>query len=214
MKIIKDVLVIVALLTACACGYQAWHLLAQAETTLNGIGERTEATLRTANRVLLSVGGSAAEMRKTAQEQRKLLQQTTQLTNDRLAQFGAVLTKLDARVNDELLPMVTAAVKANGEASVTLLNETTFALRMVQADVHDATVQLTATAAASQATIEQVNVLLGDPSIPATLKNVEGTTNNIEGITKNVQAATKPAKIWMRAMAWIYEKVTAGLTAW
>ena len=213
MKIIKDVLIIAALLILCACGYQAWHLLAQAETTLNGIGERTEATLRTANRVLLSVGGSAAEMRKTAQEQRILLQQTTKLTNERLGQFGAVLTKLDARVNDELLPMVTAAVKANGEASVTLLHESTFALRAIQGDVHDATVQLTATAAASQATIDQANVILSDPSIPATLKNVEGTTKNIEGITLNVQKATKPANLIFRAIGWIWDKVWQGKAA-
>ena len=99
------------------------------------------------------------------------------------------------------------------ENQYTFRNGQALLIRLPAAIADDATVQLTATAAASQATIDQANVILSDPSIPATLKNVEGTTKNIEGITLNVQKATKPANLIFRAIGWVWDKVWQGKAA-
>lgn len=178
------------------------------------MGERAEATIRTANRVLLSVGGTAAEMRDTAKKQKVLLEQTTRLTNERLDQFGTVLTKLDARVNDELLPMLTRAVKKNSEASETLLYETVFAMRQVSMDVHEATYELNTTAQETQEVIKQANKVLSDPAITSSIKNVDGATLHLKGTMANVENMTKPAKMWFKAGQWLWDKVWQGFAAW
>lgn len=214
MTHLKNALIIIALSLLSLCGYQGYRVLVALESAITTSEARIERVTTTADRVLLSIGGTSAVLRDTAKVARQTSMEQRVHADNAAREFNRTLSALNTNVNERLLPTVTAAVKANSDAAVQLQTEAVWALRRTQDDIGSAVEQLNATALASQRTIEQANTLLSDPTIPATLKNVEGTTKNIEGITDNVKKATKPASMLLRAFSWVYGKVTAGMTAW
>ncbi len=140
---------------------------------------KATATLTDARRVILSIGGTAAEVRKTsittrqaALEQRRLLREATaeavktlQDTDAGAAALTAFIDGTNTRVNSELLPRATEAVKTLNSAG-RRLTENLEGLRVIEANLALATGGMAD--------------LANNPDIPRSIANVQASTADIK----------------------------------
>lgn len=214
MKLVKDSLVVILLLLTCLIAYQTWLVLLQVENSVDRITQRTDATITDARRVLLSVGGTAAELRKTAKEQRELFAQTTKLTNARLSQLGDVLTHFDENVNQGLLPAATKAIKNQDERLDKISDEVLSATKQLTEDLHNTTMELKPTLQNLAVASEGAAKIMGNPSINEGIDATAKTAENVEQMSaealKALKRAVKPANLAYKGIMWVWDNYVKG----
>jgi len=189
--------------------------------------DRADALVVDTRRVVLSVGGTAAEIRKTAIEQRKLAAESHKKGIESIERANRLIANLDQRINAELLP---AATRALGEASSTLAKAGT-SIESVSSDVHTAVADLQPTLQNLAVASEGAARVMNDPALTQTIdemhaasvstaqtaKNVEGMTSDGKAMTADAREAvhrlTRPARsTWnaiRTALDWLWKGITA-----
>ena len=212
MTHLRNSLLCIFLALSSLCAYQAYLVLVAAESAIATTEQRVERVTTTADRVLLSIGGTAAILRNAAQEQTRLTAETTKRTNAVLTQAETSLRNFDERVNgqDGLIVAATSAIRQQNENATVILRDIAFSARLAQGDVHEMAGELKPALAALAETSEGLAKIANDPAIGETMKHTAGTMENVEGITENLKKATKPAKLWLKGIQWAWDNVVKG----
>lgn len=171
------------------------------------------AELRDSHRVILSVGGTAAEIRASAKQWElaskqsqeltaqstqilKNLAATTQTLNTTSASLTALISHTDDNVNVVLIPQLSAALAANNTRMAQLEEDTdkiVLTLGETSKNAADAMAQATRTLAAA-------GKVLGDPAIPRIVANTETASQNVATTTAHVEAASADIQIKVHEM--------------
>ena len=168
-------------------------LLAVLTSAISEVKDSVLDELTDLRRVTLSIGGTAAEIRKSAKvaaeasvEQKayfdgisKRAQTVLENSSAATASLDTFIRKTDHQVTDLLFPQLTATLKANDERMAQLMADTDTTVKGLAQSSTEAT-----EAMASAAKI------LGDPSIPETLKHTDATSANIEAATGHLNETT------------------------
>lgn len=174
---------IIALLSLSVFLLTAAALLSQARTDAHALAGKTEAAIVDFRRVVLSIGGTAAEIRKTsittreaALEQRRLLRETTVRAAATLLDADATVRSLNETIqatnenlNGNALPQVTQTIR-DFDYKFNLLADDAHAQLGKLGQVQD---NLIATSAGLATVVE-------NPDIPKTLANVQASTADLK----------------------------------
>jgi len=215
-RVIKDVLVIALLAGALYLGWRVNHLVG-----------RVDALVVDTRRVVLSVGGTAAEIRKTAIEQRELAAKSHKKGIESIERANRFIANLDQRINQELLPAATNVLAEAGSA----LSKTGTSIESTTSDLHAALADIQPTLKNLAAASEGAARVMNDPALTQTIdemhaasvstaqtaKNVEGMTADGKAMTQDAREAvhrlTRPARsTWnfiKTALDWLWKGITA-----
>jgi hypothetical protein len=161
------------------------------------------AEIRDSHRVILSVGGTAAEIRASAKQwelaskqSQELTAQSTQILknlatatatlNTTSTSLTAFIAHTDDNVNAILIPQLSSALAANNARLAQLeadTDQTVLALGATSKNAADAMTQATQTLAAA-------GKVLGDPAIPRIIANTETASQNVASTSAHVDAAS------------------------
>ena len=186
---------------------RANETLVQTDVTLKHL----DATVTDTRRVVLSIGGTAAEMRGAAQEQRKQALETTK----QVTLLVGDLRTTAGRINNETLPALNRAI-ADSSAQIGKVTEEAAGL------IHDTNEQMQPLLKSTQVVVENVaqsseklNKSMDD--ISSTLKHVDATAGNVEAMSKDTAEAvhrlTRPARSTWEVMKGIGKWFLAAFTA-
>jgi hypothetical protein len=176
------------------------------------------------NRVTLSIGGTAAELRKSSKAWELASQQSQQMTaqtavilenlssttktlNDAAASLTAMIQHTDDSVNVRLIPQLGKTIEDNDARLSQLVTDTDQTVIAMGATSKSAA----ETMAQATSTLATAGKVLGDPAIPAILaytqtasKNVASTTGHIDAASADIQVKvhqmTRPASFIKRVL--------------
>lgn len=180
---------------------------------LNDVAPQIRGEITDLNRVTLSVGGTAAELRDAAKDWRAASKSSEQLSaqtlqvvqntaqamanlNSAAESLTALIQHTDSQINGTLLPQLAETVNQNDSRLTQLVEDT------------DATVvamgktSTQATAAMTQATqtLADAGKILGDPANQQTVKSVAAITQNTAEMTAHLNGAAADIQVKVHQM--------------
>lgn len=186
MRLAKDIALLLLLTTsACACT-EAALFFRSAKAVATEAESQVRANGTDLRRVILSLGGTVSDIRKTAKDvseasasERQYWQQSGALitgnlekSNLALDSLNALVAHTDAELNGKVLPATEKSVGSVGEMT-----------KAVGSDLHMMALQ-------SESTLEAAHDRIADPNLDKTAASLEKTAEHIEQATANLQAST------------------------
>jgi hypothetical protein len=179
--ILRDLLLVSGILTCASVAWLAWTLTQELRPLLTDT-----------RRVVLSIGGTAAELRKATGEwkdaskaQAKSATESLQKTKeslDKLIVLESQLTQLventDQAINGALVPAITRSV-LNTSADIGKVSAASAkAIQQTAADVKPLVENATLA-------VQDMRKVLGDPNVPLALTNIAETSKHLETISRD-----------------------------